>query len=85
MPSDPAKLMQRLSSLGRTVDGVNAPPTESQLEYHLKLRDEFAQAMMDVNGHLREAVPRLNDVFERYQVPQVLIPDLVVLTGDRSM
>jgi len=70
-------LSERISNLFAAVEGANARPTAVQAAYLIELRQEFAAAINGVNSYLGETAPELNTLFERYQLPRVLIPGLI--------
>jgi photosystem II stability/assembly factor-like uncharacterized protein len=75
--SEGPRLIGRLSSLFRAVEGANARPTAVQASYLDELRQEFGDALSGVNSYLGRTAPELNTLFERFQLPRVLIPDLI--------
>ncbi len=75
--SEGPRLIGRLSSLFRGLEGANAAPTAAQTAYLEELREEFRTAMDAVNGYLGETAPEMNTIFDRFQLPQVLIPGLI--------
>ena len=75
--SEGPRLINRLSSLFSAVEGANARPTAVQANYLGELRQEFAAALSGVNAYLGRTSPELNTLFEQFQLPRVLIPDLI--------
>ncbi len=75
--SEGPRLIGRLSGLFRSLEGANARPTSAQAAFLAELRGEFRAALDTVNGYLGETAPELNEIFDRFQLPQVLIPGLI--------
>jgi photosystem II stability/assembly factor-like uncharacterized protein len=73
--SEGPRLIDRLSSLFRSVEGTNAAPLETQRDYFAELQEEFQAAMAMVNRYLGQTAQGLNDLFSQYQLPQILIPN----------
>jgi len=75
--SEGPRLIGRLAGLFSAVEGANARPTAAQIAYFSELREEFRLSLAAVNEYLGQRAPDLNEVFIRYQLPQVLIPSLI--------
>ncbi|HMG36165.1 MAG TPA: hypothetical protein VKM94_19670 [Blastocatellia bacterium] len=67
-----AKLGDRLGSLARTIDGVNAGPTPAQREYFSELQKEFPSRVDEVNKFISEAIPKLNETLRKHNAPTVM-------------
>ncbi len=76
--SEGPRLIGRLSRLFNDVDSANAGPTATQSAYLEELRVEFRSALESINTYLGQTAPGLNTLFGRFQLPQVLIPSLIM-------
>jgi len=74
-----ARLIERLSSLFGSIDGVNASPTKAQEQYFNELEEEFKTAMAEVNQYLSKSVKELNNKLKKHEVPSLLIPEPIKL------
>ncbi len=75
--SEGPRLSGRLNGLFRGIEGTNSRPLEAQRAYFTELQEEFQAAMATVNRYLGQTATGLNDLFSQYQLPQVLIPNIV--------
>jgi len=72
-----ARLLDKLQSIFRSLDDVNAAPTKAQDAYFQELKGDFAEAVDVVNTFLADSLPELNKALEISGVPMLLIPDLI--------
>lgn len=75
--SEGPRLIDRLGSLFRSVEGTNAAPLETQRDYFAELQEEFQAAMAMINRYLGQTALGLNDLFSQHQLPQILIPTTI--------
>lgn len=73
--SEGPRLIGRLSRLFGSIDGVNASPTQAQMNYFQELEDEFNTAMSELNGYLSQSVKELNKTFRKFDLPLLLLPE----------
>jgi hypothetical protein len=77
LPSSGPRVLERVSSLLRAVDGLNAAPTQAQVVFYGELVVEFREAMDKVNDYMSDTARELNSALESSRIPQVLIPELI--------
>ncbi len=75
------RLLGRIRSLFRNIDGVNAGPTRAQVIYFNELKEEFETAVASINNFLSGSVKELNDLFSHNRTPVLLIPKLIKNDG----
>jgi len=75
--SEKSRLVERISSLFRNIDGIHAAPTQAQIEYFEELKEEFKKALSDVNKYLAESAAELNNKLGEYDVPKLVLPEPV--------
>lgn len=73
--SEGPHLIERLSRLFGSIDGVNASPTQAQLNYFQELEVEFRAALSELNGYLSQSVKELNKTFRKFDLPLLLLPE----------
>jgi hypothetical protein len=79
--SEGPRLGRRLSRLFGSIDGVHAPPTQAQIDYFHELEEEFNSAIKDVNDYLSQSAKDLNKTFKKSQVPLLILPDPINISG----
>ncbi|MGB8951169.1 MAG: hypothetical protein WCC06_00685 [Candidatus Aminicenantales bacterium] len=83
------RLVERLSSLFRSIDESNTAPTLAEREYFGELKEEFKSTMGKVNEFLGKSVKELNATLQKHNVPPVLPSGTVkmpeVLSRERSI
>lgn len=75
--SEGPRLIERLSGLFQSIDGVNKAPTKAQMDYFNELKQEFEAGMKRINGYLSEKAKQINKVFSENRVPPLLIPEVI--------
>ncbi|MBS3819609.1 hypothetical protein KGY73_08930 [bacterium] len=78
--SQGARVKGRLRNLFRTIDGVNAAPSNKQMEYFKVLQEEYRSVMAEVNGYLSQSAKELNSKLSQHQVPELLIPEIIQIS-----
>ncbi|MBN2245031.1 MAG: hypothetical protein JW755_04215, partial [Candidatus Aminicenantes bacterium] len=75
--SDGPRLSERLSSLFSAIDGVNAVPTQQQIEYFNQLQLEFNASIDKLNLFISQDAGNLNQKLKEAGIPQIYIPSLI--------
>ncbi len=73
------RLSEHLSSLFSSIDGVNAAPTNAQVQFFKELEVEFKEAMTELNRYLSQAGSELNAKFSEKKLPLLIIPEQIRL------
>jgi photosystem II stability/assembly factor-like uncharacterized protein len=68
-----SQLIEKLSSLLSSIQGVNAAPTSAQKEFFGELQQEFQAKIPEVNKFLSEQLPKLNEMLKKNNAPTVII------------
>lgn len=66
-------LMEKVSSLFQTLDGVDAAPTAAQIEYYGELVSEYRQKMNNAVTFLSKTVPQWNTELQRAGAPVIVL------------
>ena len=69
------RVLERISSLFSSIDGVHAAPTQAQVAFYGELVAEFRLALDKINEYLSDTAKELNSALESSRIPQVLIPE----------
>ncbi len=74
-PASGPRVLDRISSLFSSIDGVNAAPTPAQVAFYGELVMEFREVLDSVNKYFSDTADELNSALESSRIPHVLIPE----------